>query len=70
LVTTPQNGHLTSCDFIKIGHTGKNRCGKKENAFKKQQYHLICLPNIRFKVFTMVGTNRISEVAHTVVRLT
>jgi hypothetical protein len=37
---------------------------KKENATQIQQYRPICLLNVSFKVFTKVGTNRISEVAH------
>jgi hypothetical protein len=42
---------------------------KKENATQIQQYRPIYLLNVSFKIFTKVGTNRISEVAHTVVRL-
>jgi hypothetical protein len=45
-------------------------CPKKENAIQIQQYRPICLLNVSFKIFTKVGTNRISEVAHTVVRPT
>jgi hypothetical protein len=43
---------------------------KKENAIQIQQYRLICLLNVSFKIYTKVGTNRVTEVAHTVVRLT
>jgi hypothetical protein len=43
---------------------------KKENAIQIQQYRPICLLNVSFKIFTKVGTNRISEVVHTVVRPT
>jgi hypothetical protein len=35
---------------------------KKENAIQIQQYRPICLLNVSFKIFTKVGTNRISEV--------
>ena len=43
---------------------------KKENATQIQQYRPICLLNVSFKIFTKVGTNRISEVAQTVIRPT
>jgi hypothetical protein len=36
---------------------------KKENAIQIQQYWLICLPNVSFKVFPKVGTNRITIIA-------
>jgi hypothetical protein len=41
---------------------------KKENAIQIQQYRPICLLNVSFKIFTKVGTNRIAEVTHKVVR--
>jgi exonuclease III len=43
---------------------------KKENALQIQQYRPICLLNVSFKIFTKVGTNRVSEIAHKVVRPT
>jgi hypothetical protein len=43
---------------------------KKENAIQIRQYRPICLLNVSFKIFTKVGTNKISEVAHTVVHPT
>jgi hypothetical protein len=43
---------------------------QKENAIQIQQYRPICLLNISSKIFTKMGTNRISEVAHAVVRPT
>jgi hypothetical protein len=43
---------------------------KKENAIQIQQYRPISLLNVSFKVFTKVGTNRIPEVVHSVVRPT
>ena len=43
---------------------------KKENATQIQQYRPICLLNVSFKLFTKVGTNRISEVAQKVIRPT
>jgi len=43
---------------------------KKENANQIQQYRPICLLNVSFKIFTKVGTNRISKVANKVIRPT
>ena len=43
---------------------------KKEDAIQIQQYRPICLLNVSFKIFTKVATNRITKVAHTVVRPT
>ena len=43
---------------------------KKENAIQIQQYRPICLLNVSFKIFTKVGTNRVMEVAHKVIRPT
>ena len=43
---------------------------KKENAVQIQKYRPICLLNVSFKIFTKVGTNRISKIAETVVRPT
>jgi hypothetical protein len=43
---------------------------KKENVVQIQQYRLICLLNVSFKIFTKVGTNRVTKVAHTVIRPT
>jgi hypothetical protein len=43
---------------------------KKQNVIQMQQYRPICLPNVSFKFFTKVGTNRVTEVAHKVVRPT
>jgi hypothetical protein len=43
---------------------------KKENAIQIQQYCPICLLNVSFKIFTKVSTNRISEVAHSIVKPT
>jgi hypothetical protein len=41
---------------------------KKEDAAQIQQYCPICLLNVSCKIFTKVGTTRISEVASKVVR--
>jgi hypothetical protein len=43
---------------------------KKENAIQIQQYRPICLLNVSFKIFTKACTNRVTEVAHEVVRPT
>jgi hypothetical protein len=43
---------------------------KKENTIKIQQYRPICLLNVSFKIFTKVGTNRIVQIAETVIRPT
>jgi hypothetical protein len=43
---------------------------KKEDAIQIQQYRPICLLNVSFKIFTKVGTNRVTKVAHLVVKPT
>ena len=43
---------------------------KKENVVQIQQYRPICLLNVSFKIFTKVGTNRITGIAHKVIRPT
>jgi hypothetical protein len=43
---------------------------KKENATQIQQYRPICLLNVSFKVFTKVGTNRVTGIAENVVKPT
>ena len=43
---------------------------KKEDASRIEQYRPICLLNVSFKIFTKVGTNRVSSIAHKVVRPT
>src|SRR5664279_306518 len=42
----------------------------KENAVQIQQYGPICLLNVSFKIFTKVGTNRITVIAGKVVKPT
>jgi hypothetical protein len=39
---------------------------KKENMIQIQQYRPIFLLNVSFKIFTKVGTNRVSKVTHKV----
>ena len=43
---------------------------KKEDATQIQQYRPICLLNVSFKIFTKVTTNRVTAVAHKVIRPT
>jgi hypothetical protein len=43
---------------------------KKEDASRIEQYRPICLLNVSFKIFTKVGTNRATVIAHKVVRPT
>ena len=43
---------------------------KKEDAIQIQQYRPICLLNVSFKIFTKVTTNRVTAVAHEVIRPT
>jgi hypothetical protein len=43
---------------------------KKEDATQIQQYRPICLLNVCFKIFTKVGTNRITGIAPKVIRPT
>ena len=40
---------------------------KTKDAKQIEQYRLICLLNVSFKIFTKVGTNRINKVAQKVV---
>jgi hypothetical protein len=43
---------------------------KKEDVVQIQQYRPICLLNLSFKIFTKVATNRITDLAHKVIRPT
>jgi hypothetical protein len=43
---------------------------KIENASRIEQYRPICLLNVSFKIFTKVGTNRVTSIASRVVRPT
>ena len=43
---------------------------KKDDAVQIQQYRPICLLNVSFKIFTKVGTNRITKIADKVIRPT
>ena len=40
---------------------------KKTEAFRTEQFRPICLLNVSFKIFTKVGTNRHTQIAHSVV---
>ena len=41
---------------------------KKEEAVRIKQFRPICLLNVSFKIFTKVGTNRLTQIAHSVVQ--
>ena len=41
---------------------------KKEEAVRVEQFRPICLLNVSFKIFTKVGTNRLTQIAHSVVQ--
>jgi hypothetical protein len=43
---------------------------KKEDACRIEQYRPICLLNVSFNFFTKVGTNRVTKIAHTVIKPT
>jgi hypothetical protein len=43
---------------------------KKEDAVQIQQYRPICLLNVSFKIFTKMYTNRITGIAHKVIKTT
>jgi hypothetical protein len=43
---------------------------KKDDDVQIQQYHPICLLNVGFKVFTEVGTNRVTSIAENLVQPT
>jgi hypothetical protein len=43
---------------------------KKEDASRIEQYRPICLLNVSFKIFTKVGTNRVTALAYKVIRPT
>ena len=37
---------------------------KKTDAVRIEQFRPICLLNVSFKIFTKVGTNRLTQIAH------
>ena len=43
---------------------------KKTDAVQIEQFRPICLLNVRFKFFTKVGMNRLTQIAHTVLQPT
>jgi hypothetical protein len=43
---------------------------KKENVIQVQQYPSICILNVSIQIFTKVSTNRVTSIAHKVIRLT
>jgi hypothetical protein len=43
---------------------------KNEDACRIEQYKPICLLNVSFNIFTKVGTNRVTSIAHKVIKPT
>lgn len=43
---------------------------KRVEAIRIEQFRPICLLNVSFKTFTKVGTNRLTQIAHSVVQPT
>jgi hypothetical protein len=43
---------------------------KKVDACRIEQYRPICLLNVSFNFFTKVGTNRVTKIAHTLIKPT
>ena len=43
---------------------------KKEEVVRIEQFRLICLLNMSFIIFTKVGMNRLTRIAHSVVQST
>ena len=41
---------------------------KKNEAVRIEQFRPICLLNVSFKIFTKVGTNRLTQIAHSVIQ--
>ena len=41
---------------------------KKTEAVRIEQFRPICLLNVSFKIFTKVGTDRLTQIAHSVVQ--
>ena len=41
---------------------------KKTEAVRIEKFRPICLLNVSFKIFTKVGTNRLTQIAHSVVQ--
>ena len=41
---------------------------KKTEAGRIEQFRPICLHNVSFKIFTKVGTNRLTQISHSVVQ--
>ena len=41
---------------------------KKDEAVRIKQFRPICLLNVSFKIFTKVGTNRLTQIAHSVIQ--
>ena len=61
------NGHLK---LFKLNFGTITLLPKKEEASHIEQFRSICLLNVSFKIFTKVGTNCLTQIAHSVVQPT
>jgi hypothetical protein len=59
--------HQNKPSLFKLNFGAITLLTKKENAVQIWQYHPICVLNVSFKVFTEVGTNRITWIAPKVI---
>jgi hypothetical protein len=62
--------HTGNLSLYKLNYGIITLLPKKDNAVQIQQYRPICLLNVSFKVFTKVGTNRVTEIASKVIKPT
>jgi hypothetical protein len=62
--------HCGELSLYKLNYGIITLLPKKENAVQIQQYIPIFLLNVSFKMFTKVGTNRVTEIASKVIRST
>ena len=61
------NGHL---QLFKLNFGTITLLPKKAEVIRIEQFRPICLLNVSFKIFTKVGTNRLTQIAHSVVQPT
>lgn len=59
------NGHL---QLFPLNFRTITLLPKKMEAIQIEQFRPICLLNVSFKIFTKVGTNRLTQIAHSVVQ--
>ena len=58
------NGHL---QLFKLNFSTITLLPKKAEVIRIEQFRPICLLNVSFKIFTKVGTNRLTQITHFVV---